>query len=275
MPPSLISNMRRLNKIIEDNKGNEIMDLSRYTFLAPPTLLPLLQYMEQNNIKLYVPNPQTEHYLEKVLGREKATSTTIPLRQLKRFPFTNYMHNPDIIEGYLDELTNEILSLIPLDLDSNGTNLLLYELLTNIYKHSRFKNAYILCQKYPNINKVDVCIIDDGVTIPGSLEEVGNYYEDDSDAIFNAINGATSDKEKYELHGRGLNTSVSIASLGFGEEVLIGSRRGFCTINKRGVRLWNKGLPLIEGTFISLRINTNKIKDITNYTRRRTFYKID
>lgn len=118
----------------------------------------------------------------------------------------------------------------------------------------------------------DVCIIDDGISIPGSLEETGIFFDEDAEAIFNAINGESSDKEDFGLHGRGLNTSASITSLGFGEEMLISSRNGTCTINGSGIKLW-KNVPYIQGTFISLRVNTNKIKNIHEYTKKRDYIK--
>ncbi len=160
-----------------------------------------------------------------------------------------------------------------LNLDEAGVNLIVYEMLTNIYKHSEFNNAYILCQKYPKANKLDICMIDDGVTIPGSFENYNVTFINDTEAIFDAINGKTTDKEHYQLHGRGLNTTASIASLGFGEEMLIASRNGVCTVNPKGVKLWYKNMPIIHGTFITVRVNTNNINAQT-YAKRRIFKKI-
>lgn len=273
MPPALISNMRKLDKIIRDNQGNDIMDLSRYSFIAPPTLLPLLQYMELHDIYEYYPHNATKKYLEKVLGREKCADTTIPLRKLKEFHYDDYFHVAEKVEMYLSDLTNEIVALMPTQVDSQSMDLLFYEMVTNIYKHSKCENAYILCQKYPRVKTIDICIIDDGITIPGSFEDEGIYFLNDSEAIYDAINGKTTDKEKAQLHGRGLNTSANITSLGFGEEMLVASRNGVCTVNKKGVRTWNKNMPFIDGTFVTLRINTNKIKNIHEYIKRREFNK--
>lgn len=271
MPPSLISNMRKLNKIIEDNEGSDIMNLSRYSFIAPPTLLPLLQYMEINNISQYHPHKATKHYLEKVLGKEKCTDTTIPLRKLKEFNYNDYFQIAEKVEMYLSDLTIEIVELMPSQVDNQSIDLIFYEMVTNIYKHSKCNNAYILCQKYPKVKTIDICIIDDGISIPGSFEEKGIYFINDSEAIYGAINGKTTDKEKAQLHGRGLNTAANITSLGFGEEMLVASRNGVCTVNKKGIRTWNKNIPFIDGTFVTLRINTNKIKNIYKYIKRTEF----
>ncbi|MBE6500392.1 MAG: hypothetical protein E7Z80_07625 [Methanobrevibacter thaueri] len=249
------------------------MDLSGYPFIAPPTLLPILQYMELHNIHKYIPNLSMKSYLEKVLGKKKCTDTTIPLRKLRTFHYNDYFQVADNIELYLSDLTDEIVRLIHSSVDAQSVNVLFYEMLTNIYKHSHCNNAYILCQKYPTVNTIDICIIDDGISIPGSFEQEGIDFIDDSEAIYDAINGKTADKEKYALHGRGLNTTANITSLGFGEEMLIASRNGVCTVNKRGVRTWKKNMPYIDGTFVTLRINTNKIKNIYEYIKRREYTK--
>lgn len=272
MPSSLISQIKKTETIIEKNKNSEHMDLSTYSFIAPPTLLPLLQYMELNNINEYRPHENIKHYLSTVLGKEKSSQNTIPLRKLKKFS-GNYFQSSDAIEDYLSSLTDEIVDLIDVPVDIQSFNLLLYEMLNNIYKHSKFNNAYILCQKYPRVNTIDICIIDDGVTIPGSFEESNMDIINDSEAIFEAINGKTSDKENYNLHGRGLNTSASITTLGYGGEMLIASRNGTCTITKKGVKLYDDSL-FINGTFITLRVNTNRINNIYEYTKRRTVKKI-
>ncbi len=273
MTPSLISNMKKLNKIIKDNQQNKYIDISKYTFIAPPTLLPLLQYMELNDIHKYYPHNAAKPYLEKVLGKEKCTDTTIPLRRLKTFGTDDYYYKTEKIENYLDSLSNEIIELIEAQDNNQSINLLFYEIITNIYKHSNCNNAYILCQKYPNVKTIDICMIDDGISIPGSFEEAGISFNNDSESIYEAINGKTTDKEKAELHGRGLNTSANIISLGFGGEMLVASRNGVCTINKRGVRTWDKNMPFIDGTFITLRINTNKINNIYEYIKRREINK--
>ena len=273
MPLSLISQIKKTKTIIEENKNKECIDLSKYRFIAPTTLLPLLQYMELNKITNYIPHNNTKHYLNMVLGEGRLNTNTIPLRKLKKFQ-GNYFQIADSIELYLSNLTDEIVDLIDSEVDTQSFNLLFYEMLDNIYKHSKFNNAYVLCQKYPYVNTIDICIIDDGISIPGSFEESNIKVINDSETIFEAINGETTDKEKYALHGRGLNTSVSITTLGYGEEMLIASRNGTCTITKEGVKLWDD-LSFIEGTFVTLRVNTNKIKNIHNYTKRRLVKKLN
>lgn len=253
---SLMSQLNKTKTIIDENKNKKCIDLSRYSFISPTILLPLFQYMELNNVTKYIPHNNTKHYLSMVLDKEKSNATIFPLIKLKNFQ-KNYFQITDDIESYLSDLTDEIVDLINLNIDIQSFNLLFYELLNNIYKHSKFNNAYVLCYEYSQANMVDICIIDDGISIPGSFEESNIKVINDSEIIFEAINGGTTDKEKYGLHGRGLNTIVSIITLGYGEEMLIASRSGTCTITQDGVKLCDDSL-FIRGTFVALRINTNK-----------------
>ena len=164
-----------------------------------------------------------------------------------------------------------MLEEIPLDLDSNATYLLLFELINNVYKHSNFVNAYVLCQIYLESNMLDICIIDDGVTIPNSLKSNNIYSKNDSESIFKAINGATAEKEKENRHGRGLNTSANIVVYGFGEELKIVSGKGIVIVTNDGIKCRDSDNALLGGTLICLKINTNKINDIYKYIPKIKF----
>ena len=98
-------------------------------------------------------------------------------------------------------------------------------------------------------------------------------FTNDSEAIFNAINGTSSDKEKEKLKGRGLNMSANIVTFGFGEELLIASGNGLCSINQEGISSFENICPFIDGTLLCLKINTNKI-NIYNYTAFKEFEKL-
>lgn len=180
-------------------------------------LLPLLQYM---NIKF------TQSELQKLEKNE------IIIKKLKFFKFEDYTTISEKIDEYLSEFSDEIIEELPSNVDIQSIYFLMYELLINIYKHSKFKTGLIhLIVKDDYIN---IGIFDDGIGIPGSFEENLIEYENDSEAIFESINGKTTDKEKYNLHGRGLNTSARITTLGFDGEMLISSGYGICDISSKG-----------------------------------------
>ncbi len=55
---------------------------------------------------------------------------------------------------------------------------LLGELTDNIYQHSMFENALIMAQQYQKMSELHLCIIDDGITIGGSLRQAGMILDD-------------------------------------------------------------------------------------------------
>lgn len=199
------------------------------------------------------------------------TNSNCILKNIIKFG-KNYFQDSNKIDKYIDEFSDELIDSLPFVLDTNAIYLLLFELLNNIFKHSCFRNAYVLCQYKPGSNKINISIFDDGISIPGSLENNGITFNNDSEAIFQAINGTSSDREKYKLKGRGLNTSVNLIVNGFGEDFLIASRKGICTIDKKGVHCQETVKPYIDGTLIVLEINANKF-NIYDYTSFKEFEK--
>lgn len=223
-------------------------------------ILPLLQYEKINE------NTDIKK-IDSILDSEK-------IKKLKFYKFEDYFKVSDKIDLYLSEFSDEIINLLPESIDKQGISFLLYELLINIYKHSKFKNSYVQVNVSQDKRQINMCIIDDGIGIPGSFDEGLIYYNNDCEAIYESINGKTTDKEKYNLHGRGLNTSVRLTTLGFNSEILISSRNGICDITAEGARLY-KNNRYINGTFIMLRINNKRIEDIYDCIKHEKINKLE
>lgn len=248
MENTLTKHMQNLNLIIEKINLNEEFNLDLVI------ILPLLNHMINNNLI-------SNNELEKLLSNK-----SLKIKKLKFYKFTDFINISDKIENYLSELTDEIITLLPENIDVQSIEFILYEILINIYKHSKFKNTFLQIITYNNGQNIDICIFDDGIGIPGSFKEAQLNYEIDSEAIYESINGKTTDKEKYNLHGRGLNSTARITTQGLNGEMLIASGEGFCTINKNGVKtLTNKNKT--NGTFIILRFSNNKIENIYTYLK--------
>jgi hypothetical protein len=121
---------------------------------------------------------------------------------------------------------------------------------------------------------IDICIFDNGIGIPGSFKESLIASKNDCEAIYDAINGKTTDKEKYVIHGMGLNSTARLTTLGFDGEVLIASGKGICEITKKGAKPYLNDHE-IKGTFIILRIRNQKINDIYEYLKYDNINKIN
>lgn len=201
---------------------------------------------------------------KKIKELEKIENCKLKItKKLKFYEFSDFLNVSDKIEEYLSDLTDEIENFLPKDVDRQSINFLLYELLINTYKHSKFKNAYVQISIDENFH---ILVYDDGIGIPGSFREANMNYNVDGEAIFEALNGKTTDKEKFNLHGRGLNSTARITTLGFKGRMLISSGNGLCIASKNGIDI-KENENFIDGTFILLQINNNKIDNIYNYLK--------
>jgi hypothetical protein len=134
---------------------------------------------------------------------------------------------------------------------------LLSELIDNIYQHSGASNAFVMAQFYPKSGLMEASVIDDGITIRGSLERgIAAQYEPTQEfqAILDALNGESA-KSRVE-RGFGLGTSVGIVTA-LGGEALVVSGRG-AVISEGEGRL--TAYPLDEGqnlpgTLVSIRLS--------------------
>ncbi|MDL2271321.1 hypothetical protein LJC03_05915, partial [Methanobrevibacter sp. OttesenSCG-928-I08] len=227
---SLLDDFKKFVDIINNYQGEEVIDLTNYSFLGAATLLPLLGYMKQNNINNYIPNIRTADYCKRVLGKKPHTTTTLPFEELPK----NMRENE--FADFAENIRKRLLSNIYVEPQS--FEFLVTEVLNNIYDHSNFQRAYTLSQQYPASNVTDICLFDDGISIPGNFEKAGFNFKDDAEAILGAINGTSTDIYETGFSGRGLNTSTQVATLGFKEHMLIASRRGICYVDEIGARLY-------------------------------------
>jgi hypothetical protein len=134
------------------------------------------------------------------------------------------------------------------------------ELTDNIYQHSNFTSAFMMCQVYRTKRYVDISFIDDGITIPGNFEANSIAFDSDGQAIDMAVNG-TSTKDPV-VRGRGLGDSLRIYCEGADAKAMIVSREGIYYRSSADVSLFNlKSLSKFRGTLICIRspIMTNEI----------------
>ena len=126
------------------------------------------------------------------------------------------------------------------------------ELVDNMYQHAKFKNGFINGQIYPIKEFVDICFLDDGITIQKNFVDSGESLEP-YEAIVEAINGYSTVHEPKR--GFGLSTSIRIFTEGLSGEVLVVSGAGAVHLAKDQVQLYAlETTEVLEGTLISIRI---------------------
>ena len=124
------------------------------------------------------------------------------------------------------------------------------ELTDNIYQHSMFENALVMAQQYRKMSELHLCIIDDGITIGGSLRRTGMIL-DDYQAIVDALQGVSS--KKNTERGMGLGTSLKLMTEGYKGRMLVVSGKGAIHFGKGAPVGYNLSeMFKYEGTLISM-----------------------
>lgn len=231
MIPNLLDNFNDYERIIEEHEKGDNFSLD--INLSPTCLLALIQYYQGKN------RMQTDFY--------ELTGNNL-------FDIGN--NNEDL----KDELYSH------LDSDFGGEFLLRFiinEIINNIEEHSYSKNSYFLSREYGD--KLELSFIDDGISIPKSLENAGIDFKNDCDAIDKAINGASEDKTNELLRGYGLNSSLNLVVRGNGGEILISSRKGLLHLDKYEKKFKELKKNYIQGTQVSMLINKSNLEDFYPY----------
>ncbi|WP_296790133.1 ATP-binding protein [uncultured Methanobrevibacter sp.] len=247
--------IKEINNIITKIKNNREFELNLII------TLPVLCFIKSNNL---ISNEEFNMII---------SDESLKIKELKHYSFNDFNKVSEKIDEYLSTFTNQILKFLPKDADIQSIDFMLYELLVNIYKHSKFENAYIQIINESD-EDINICIFDNGIGIPKSFEDASIPSENDCEALFDSINGKTSDKEKYSLRGRGLNSTARITTLGLCGNMTIASGSGVCTVTKNGAKTYFNDHN-INGTFVILKIKNKKVDNIYKYLKFKNINKIE
>lgn len=168
-------------------------------------------------------------------------------------------------EKSYSELENEIMDELKIpQFNKNILNFIFHELTSNIYDHSEFSKGLVMGKSYRDFKEIS--FMDDGITIPTSLRN-GNYsFENDCNAILEAVNGLSTKNELgFIERGTGLNNTLNIVANGCGGSALICSGCGLVSICQNEVYVRDINKTPINGTLISLKMNLKEKVDIYNY----------
>lgn len=246
---NLFDNYKEFEEIINVENGDEI-DLSGLKFY-PVAVLPLLCECKNKNLRVCGDGNAFE-YLEDIL-KEDILFSELPKSRKES-------DDVDFLTKYMDNLDDSYGGYFSL-------RTVISELLNNVYDHSRMENddvqSYILSNHYPNHNKLDVCVIDDGLSIPRLFEKSGVTFSNDCQAIEKAIGiFSTISDDAYE-RGNGLWTVIRLIAEGNNGELLIISRCGclhICGENYKYYLLNEK--HMFKGTLVCARLNQYEIQNI-------------
>lgn len=276
VPELIEAYMKYLYYIIRYNNQGQI-DLSDMDFVYPTTLLPLAIFIKDNGIKYKGPvNPEVANYLELMIKGKgqlnKGLSSYIPLISLPQKEEESDIYYKELA-GYLGEWLSNIYNVL---------EYVVYELVNNVYQHSKCTNAYIMAQRYEKRGLVELALIDNGITIAGSLRSSGRINDkvSDSSAICKALEGYSAKPEPGR--GYGLSTSIRMITEELQGEVLMVSGKGLVYLTYKedeGIGFISDLATYLKGTLVSLRsrldlINTINIPEAARKVINLTRYNI-
>ena len=125
----------------------------------------------------------------------------------------------------------------------------------------------VMAEYYDKYNELDLCFIDNGISIPNNFNKYNISFKDDFDAVYNAINGKSTKNinSNYYERGSGLNNCINIVTNGYKGSVLIASKNALVSVNnKKTVNKLILDTP-INGTLISFRMKNIEIDNSDFY----------
>lgn len=262
---SLYQDYKKFEKIAKKfNKKSSTLDTSAEYFLAPTTLIPLTCFARTNDVESIISHPNTTDYVKRILyGEETGTNTKLTV-----LPKTNEQRAYDETAMTMAEKINH---------QKYGGLQTVYhicnELISNIYDHTPLDKGlsnygYTYSQEYPTPRKLDICVLDDGLSIPGRFERNGFNFGDDCEAICRAVNGFTTAKDKdVQSRGLGLRSTINLVVGGNEGSVLLVSRNGCLHIkSKDNFKYYDlDNNNIFKGTLVSVRLNDYQVQNFRDW----------
>ncbi|GBE55016.1 hypothetical protein BMS3Bbin15_01180 [archaeon BMS3Bbin15] len=208
-------------KIKEKAKTNNHIDLSGEKWLYPTELLPIAVLLtETPTTKVSLPKDIEVSgyfkYITEGYRYHSPSKTTLPMLRVP------------ISEIERDKMTDRLLEIENGDLvgGRNAFGYVISELISNVYQHSEFSVAYIMAQKYNHLRLLELCVVDNGISIPESLRKAGYNFNTDEKAIGEAVIHGASSKKSQEGRGHGFRSIVKLLVEGLGGYGIIVSGNG-------------------------------------------------
>jgi len=236
------------------------VNISNYEFLNPTTVIPLLCEFKKRGIKKIITHTNIHEDIQRILNKQ-SIDTNIPYTTL---PYSEK-------ESQNRELGHTIAKIIN-DNDYGGFFVLrhiLVELINNIYNHTPFEEklasqGHIYAQKHTSSEKLDICVMDDGVSIPGRFKKSGMDFDNSCHAIEMAISNNSTKSNDRLKRGNGLWSTLKLVVEGNGGSALIVSGGACLHIESpkkyKYMELDNNNI--FKGTLISVRLNKNQVQNI-------------
>lgn len=169
--------------------------------------------------------------------------------------------NTDVDADAIEIVGSKIYDLLRTHLPNQPSGVLtglqytITEIIDNVDQHSQCGHGMLLVQHYPQKDTVDICVADDGISIPGAYDAFGIDYEDDIGALRKALNGISTKPDMGHERGYGLRTTTRMVCDGLHGSILLSSNDA--TLYKDGTAEPRVVLPEQQwpGTVFAARLN--------------------
>ena len=264
-------------------------DLSKLKFITPSGLCYLIACIQtltniigKENIEIIMPhNNSTNNYLTRMnflenlglvdnncINKNDCSNSLLELQKISMTCKCDWQITQNLItvlESQLPVDNQDILKAVSYAIG---------EIVDNTLRHSQSQiGGYICAQTYPNLNKLEICIIDGGIGIVESLKVENNVHKEkicefksDSEFIQYAIEkGITSKTQPKSGHsGEGLFFTSEFIKENNGKMKIISDNGMLLIDNINGVQL-SKTKHSWQGTIVMLEFNLDVpviVKDI-------------
>lgn len=235
-------------------------------FATPLAVVPLAAII--NERKLHLEGEQntyleTIHFPEGVKEVKMSRKTYLPIIRLQLASLP-----PSEVGTQLNKLSAVFLDLLRSNVIAdrefiemvtvNAFGFLLEELMDNVAEHAEARNVYVFSQYWPKTNSCELCILDDGQGLFGSLRAAGRDVSDSLDAIRKVLNQGLSAKDEFgDIHrGTGLrNTRAVIANRDIsGEFLILSGNAAYWQSSSSGERFVQLSKTEWNGTIVMLQL---------------------
>lgn len=258
-----------LFKTLESLPDGSTFEIPSTGFATPLQLVPLVCLIKNKELKplISAPNSNIAGYLEAVYfpngvnageaipGRsgnyipiaglpdlkERADSKEVEFRDIE----SNYR---ELILGCYPNIRNNLADVI---------SFFLSELIENAKDHADADNFYIFAQYWPRLNEFELCLMDDGIGLLGSLSKKYEHVNSHETAMREVVQRKLSSRinELEALSGSGIANTIKITG---GESLkssftMFSGNCGYS--NQKGIVNWiGLGTLHIPGVLINIRV---------------------
>ena len=240
-------------------KENNSIDFSELKWVSPLNILPiaslLSNFQKQGyNFNIKKINPEIKSYLKTIKFFKGTHSITYLGKNKNYIPIVSLPNNPNTNKNTEKKVLSCLIDLLLEKIGQNLSNPLGYalsEMFDNIWEHSETEYGWFLAQYYKNKKYIDICFLDNGISIKGAYNKAKNQVSSDIKAIKLALEGKSTKSKKRGFGLRKTEKLITKSSIR-GNFLILTGKSGY--FSNRKERIFFNLDCYWQGTIIFLRV---------------------